>query len=676
MTPSATRLPLSLRDTPQSVTVFTEQRIQDQNLQSLRDVLDNTTGVYSYAYDSERVVFTSRGFTIDNTLFDGVPVAPGLTASSADASLDTAFYERIEIVRGATGLLSGAGSPSASVNFARKHADSTTLSGSLSAIYGSWNDFRSVGDISTPLTSDGAVRARIVGVYQNAESYQDIYETEKHAFYGVIDADLAPSTHISIGYDDQKTLPQGNTWGSFPLFFSDNTPTDWSRSVTTAADWSYWNQRTRDLFAEARQDLGSGWLLRGSLTRRWTDSDANLFYVYGYPDRESGTGLEPYAYRSFNQGRQDLADVYLSGPFELFGRKHELVVGGYGSQLKQDEREFTHGDLADIGNFYNWDGSYPQPTFSAESAPIGRNRIDQKAIYGALRLQLLDPLKLIVGARWTDYDASLCYSCDATGAGDLKGNAADLKETETTPYAGLVLDLGKQWSAFASYTKIFNPQTSQRLDLSYLDPLDGNSKEIGIKGSHFGGRFNTALTLFDTRQDNVSVLAGYIPDDDFPAGNPNRPYYDEADGTRTRGFELEASGELLPGWNVSAGWSHYSMKDADDNSVKPWIPRTLVRTFTTYKLPGALHDLTLGGDVNWQSKNYVDVYNANFDLVPVTQKSVTLVSLMARYQVTPQLTAQLNGENLSDKKYYVVDEYGNLYFGPPASVAASLTYSF
>jgi outer membrane receptor for ferric coprogen and ferric-rhodotorulic acid len=676
VTASSTRLPLSLRDTPQSLTVFTRQRLDDQNLQSVRDVLDNTTGVYSYAYDSERVVFTSRGFTIDNTLFDGVPVAPGLTASSTDASLDTAFYERIEIVRGATGLLSGAGSPSAAVNFVRKHADSATLAGSLGAVYGSWDDFRTVGDVSTPLTSDGSIRARLVGVYQNAESYQDIYENEKHAFYGVIDADLTASTRLSVGYDDQKTLPQGNTWGSFPLFFSDNTRTDWSRSVTTAADWSYWNQRTRDLFAEARQDIGGGWSLRASLTRRWTNSDANLFYVYGYPDRETGEGLVPYAYRSFNQGRQDMVDAYLSGPFELFGRKHELVVGGYGSKLKQDENEFAHGDLADIGDFYDWDGSYPQPTFSSASTPIGRNRIDQKAVYAALRLQLLDPLKLIVGARWTDYDAALCYACDASGANDLSSNAADLKETETTPYAGLVLDLGQQWSAFASYTKIFNPQTSQRLDLSYLDPLDGNSKEIGIKGVHLDGRLQTALTLFDTRQANVAVLEGYIPDEEFPEGNLNRPYYGEADGTRTRGFEFEASGELLPGWNVSAGWSHYSMKDADDNSVKPWIPRTLVRTFTTYQLPGALHDLTIGGGVNWQSKNHVDVADANFDMVPVAQKAVTLVNLMTRYQITPQFTAQLNAENLFDKKYYVIDEYGNLYFGQPASVAASLSYSF
>ena len=112
-TTAATRLALAPQDTPQSLTVVTEQRIQDQNLQSVRDVLDNVTGVSSTQYDTERVVFWARGFQVENMSYDGVPIASSLNSSSADASLDTVIYDRIEIVRGATGLLSGAGSPAA-----------------------------------------------------------------------------------------------------------------------------------------------------------------------------------------------------------------------------------------------------------------------------------------------------------------------------------------------------------------------------------------------------------------------------------------------------------------------------------------------------------------------------------------------------------------------------------
>lgn len=666
ITPSATRLPLSLRETPQSVTVITQQRIEDQNLQSLRDVLDNTTGVYSYAYDSERVVFTSRGFTIDSTLYDGVPVAPGLNAGSADPTLDTALYERIEVVRGATGLMTGAGNPAASINLVRKHADSETFTGSTSLSYGSWDDFRSTADISTPLSRDGKIRARVVGVYQNRDSYTDLYRNEKQMFYGVIDADLAPSTRLSIGYDYQQTLPQGNTWGSFPLFYSDGTRTDWPRSVTTAADWSYWNNKTETMFAELKHDFGNGWSLRSTVQRRETDGNANLFYVYGYPDRETGEGLFPFAYRSDDYGRQNSLDAYLSGPFELFGRRHELVIGGMGSWLHKDSYEYLNGDLADIGNFNDWDGSYPEPEFASTGDYISRIRTRQAAAYSALRLSLADPLKLIVGARYSDYKTSDFYVYDATPTVEN-----DYKKV--TPYAGLVYDFSKTYSAFASYTKIFNPQKYQNRDGGYLDPLDGYSTEIGIKGAHFDGRVNTALTLFDTRQDNVAVA----DPGEYVNGDPTRPASIEADGTRTRGFEFEANGELLKDWNLSLGWSHYTMQDADGATVKGYIPRTMVRAFTTWTLPGTLHGLTVGGGLNWQSDQYVSVESSiEGDTATISQGSLIQASLMARYQITPQLSAQLNGENLLDKKYYVVDEYGNLYYGQPASVTATLTFNF
>lgn len=663
---SATKLPLSLRETPQSVSVITQQRMLDQDLQSLRDVLDNTTGVYSYAYDSERVVFTSRGFTIDSTLYDGVPVAPGLNAGSADPTLDTALYERIEVVRGATGLLTGAGNPAASINLVRKHADSEVFTGSASLSYGSWDDFRSAADISTPLTADGKVRARVVGVYQNRDSYMDLYRNEKQVFYGVIDADLTPQTRLSVGYDYQQTLPQGNTWGSFPLFFSDGSRTDWPRSVTTATDWSYWNNKSETMFAELKHDFGNGWSLRGTAQRRETDGNSNLFYVYGYPDRESGEGLYPYAYRSDDYGRQNSFDAYLSGPFDLFGRQHELVIGALGSWLHRDAYEYQHGDLADVGNFYEWDGSYPEPEFSTTADYAQRVRTRQAAAYSALRLSLAESLKLILGARYTDYKTSDFYIYDDP-------QTVDNDYKKLTPYAGLIYDLGKHYSAFASYTKIFNPQKFQDKDGGYLDPLDGHSMEVGIKGEHFDGRLNTSLTLFDTRQDNVAVadFGEHVNDD------PTRQAYTEADGTRTRGFEFEANGELASDWNLSLGWSHYTMQDGDRVTVKGYIPRTMLRAFTTWTLPGAMRNLTVGAGLNWQSDQYVTVESSlEGDSSTIEQGSLIQASLMARYQITPKISAQLNGDNLLDKKYYVIDEYGNLYYGQPASVNATLTFNF
>jgi outer membrane receptor for ferric coprogen and ferric-rhodotorulic acid len=181
--------------------------------------------------------------------------------------------------------------------------------------------------------------------------------------------------------------------------------------------------------------------------------------------------------------------------------------------------------------------------------------------------------------------------------------------------------------------------------------------------------------LFDTRQDNVATPL-FDPDTGeaiYVIGTEDRVQASRAiDGTQSRGFELEASGTPMPGWNASLGWSRYLLRDENGDSVKPWIPRTLVRAFTTWK---ALEALTVGGGVNWQSASNLDV-EAPVGLENIRQGSVTLVSLMARWQFTPGLSLQLNGSNLLDKKYYVLDEYGNLYFGTPASASASVTYRF
>ena len=215
-TSTAAKLPLSLRETPQSVTVVTRERLDDQNLLSLQDVLDNTPGIYSYAWDTERVIFTARGFVIDNLMYDGVPAEGNFSTDSIDETIDTAMYERIEIVRGATGLMTGAGSPAASINLYRKHADSKELATSLGFTAGSWNDYRVDADFSTPLTSDGSVRARFVGVYQDTESFQDLYNKEKTVLYGIVDADLSENTRLSVGFDYQDNKPAGQHLGLVP----------------------------------------------------------------------------------------------------------------------------------------------------------------------------------------------------------------------------------------------------------------------------------------------------------------------------------------------------------------------------------------------------------------------------------------------------------------------------
>ncbi|MCY1301988.1 FhuE receptor [compost metagenome] len=157
-------------------------------------------------------------------------------------------------------------------------------------------------------------------------------------------------------------------------------------------------------------------------------------------------------------------------------------------------------------------------------------------------------------------------------------------------------------------------------------------------------------------------------------GTDNPAYY-STDGATSKGVELEVSGELASGWNAFFFATRYSAKDADDNDVNTYLPRTMVRLFTTYQLPGQWQKLTVGGGANWQSRIHYDNVGPNGERQE--QSGYLLASLMARYQLSPELSAQVNVNNLFDKEYQTaVNWYGQGIWGTPRNVQASLSYKF
>lgn len=157
-TTAGTKMQMTQRDIPQSVSIVSQQRMEDQQLQTLGDVMDNTLGISKSQADSDRSSYYSRGFQIDNYMVDGIPTYFESRWNLGDALSDTALFERVEVVRGANGLMTGTGNPSASINMIRKHATSREFTGNVSAEYGSWNKQRYVTDLQSPLTADGNVR--------------------------------------------------------------------------------------------------------------------------------------------------------------------------------------------------------------------------------------------------------------------------------------------------------------------------------------------------------------------------------------------------------------------------------------------------------------------------------------------------------------------------------------
>ncbi len=662
---SATGLDLSLRNTPQSVTVITRERIDDQALTTVGDALRNTTGVSLKPVDRGRNNLSARGFDINNFQLDGSPVVTGNIGLETGG---TAMYERIEVVRGATGLMSGAGDPSASINLVRKHADADSLTGTFSAQLGSWNQRTGTLDVGAPLNSSGSIRGRFVADASRQDAFIDLESTKRTAFYAVVDADLGSRARLSVGASHQRDDRDGVLWASLPYWYSDGTRTNYSRDKTSATRWNRWDTQDQSAFVAFNVELPAAWNLRAEVNYHRQDEDSMLLWMWGDPDPVTGEGMEAYPYHYFADPRQVRASVVASGPFELFGRKHELAAGVTRSRIKGGwlNRDAVNA-VVPVGDFDAWDGSYAEPEMT-DFYVGSRGITSETAAYLVTRLSLTERVKFIAGARFTDWK-------DVVEAGAWTAEPYVQKESAViTPYAGLVVDLTKQLSAYASYTDSFKPQTDQDRNGRYLDPLTGNSYELGVKSEMLDGKLFASAALFRIDQENFPVVdVGF-----FVPGTLN-PAMRAAQGVEAEGYELEVAGEPAAGLRLSLGWTNYSAKDADGVDVAVDHARKLLRFFTKYELPGSLSRLSIGGGVNWEGDRPATATNpVTGELEKVGQPAYALVDLMSKYELSDRISLQFNVSNLLDKKYRSGSFWwGAPYnYGEPRKVLLSVDYGF
>lgn len=673
---SATGLPLSMRDTPQSVTVITRQQMDDQGSNSIADTLRRAPGVSVQNYDSERWEFSSRGLPITNFQYDGVNATYDGVYDYGTTSTDMAVYDHLEIIKGSAGLLSGSGDPSATVNLIRKKP-TREFKASVTQTFGSWDNYRTEGDISGPLTESGNLRGRFVGVYQDRQSYLDHYQHTKDIGYGILEADLTPDTLLTFGIDQQDTRSRGASWTGFPMFFSDGSRTHFSRSFNPAADWSRRDFQNQTLFASVQQQLANDWSLKVSLDRKRSQHDTLLASASGgNPDPVSGDGMYMFMGKYKGDQLQNTLDVNLSGPFNLFGREHELIMGFMATRSKQDVPVYGSIYPAVGGSIFDWHGEYAKPDIPRS----GQNDIVQRqtGAYLATRLKPTDDLSVILGTRVSTFSGT-----DTTDFYDP--TKADNRTTYrqsgvVTPYAGIVYDLNDTWSVYTSYTQIYRPQSSKDADRKLLDPIEGATYEAGLKAAFYDGRLNASFAAFRIEQDNVA---------EYVSGFESDSVYRPIAGATTKGFEAQLSGEVLDGLNISAGYTYQHTRDANNGYVYSSVlqtttPQQVVRLFSSYRLPGALEHVTVGGGVNWQSEFFGNVFQPdpndtlNFGQnARITQDSYYLVDLMARYRFNEHLSTTLNVKNLFDKKYYTgLGNFGTGFYGEPRSLQLATKWDF
>jgi outer-membrane receptor for ferric coprogen and ferric-rhodotorulic acid len=650
----ATGLNLEIRETPQSISVVTSEQMENFGADNLNDALRLATGINVEEWETNRTNYMARGFDIKNTQIDGIglPNNWGIVTGAMDAF----GYEKIEVIRGANGLLTGVGNSAGTINYVRKRPTNDTQ-GSIAVEGGSYDRMRVQADYSTPFTESGSWAGRLVVAAEDEESWLRGMKNDRAFVYGVVDGQIGEKSTLTVGYSYQDANTDGNMWGALVLAYTDGTQAEFSRGASTSQDWAFWDTTNQNGFIEYTYALSDSWDVKLNYNYRDYEDDSKLFFAYSMEgiDRETGLGLlgNPGSWPTKDRGH--LLDLAISGEFDFFGRSHEAIFGvsrGTGKETQYwrpvDENDPSWGALPAFPYAGN---AVAEPVWGpTEEYSIVDQTLER--VYGAARLSMTDKLTAIVGINWADYHRD----------GHQQGALFDQTERELSPYGGVTYEVVDNVLLYASYSDIYQPQDYYDLNEEYLDPSKGVNYELGVKADWLDQRVLTTLAWFTAEQEGLGTFAGM---------NENGNYYYEGVDIDSEGYELEVVGRLNDYVDLVLGFTLLELKGQQNEDIYEWVPRETINLALSTKVPG-LTSVALGINGRWQSDiSKVDEYTG----VRVRQDSYAHLNTFARWDVTNQMTVRANVNNLTDEKY-ITSLYQIGFYGAPRNYSVSFAYRF
>lgn len=650
-----TKTPASLRDIPQSVSVVTHEAIEDQNFTTLDELGRRTPGMRVLTNDNGRSSIYARGYEYDEYSIDGLP-APMTSITGSVPTL--AAFDRVEIMRGPSGLFDSTSEMGGIVNLVRKRP-TEDFQGHVNGSLGSDHQRSAQVDLSGPIATKGRVRGRLVIDHTEHNQFVDHNENDQNDIYAALDIDLDEATTLGLGYiHNTKDIAVNN---GHPVG-SDGELLYGSRADFYGADWNDFNSQSNDWIAELTHRFDTGGY--GRLAARYSDRNADYNYAFGGSALDADDTLTVAGTASVIDQQALAVDASYSQPFSAFGNVSEFVVG---SDYKRFDTETESGSsrsvaggrvtLEELNNL-----AYVNILDAARTSGSGytdtATNLEETGLYAKLTLRPVQPLALIAGGRVSHYELEY-QNRDAV----TEQNRSD---TEITPYAGLVFDIDNDHSVYASYSQVFKPQTESDVNGDLLAPREGEQYELGVKGSYMGGDLNARVSAFRLYDENRAAA---------PA-DTSASYSESVGKMRIQGAEFEVTGSLTDQWEVIAGYTYLDTEVKRSSSARAdgiflLMPHNIVNVWTQYDFAGdTLGGLRIGGGVTAMS---------GFESSSgIEAPGYAVVDAMIAYDFTSQLSGQLNINNLLDRDYYNRVGGVNTFNmpGAPANMVASLRYDF
>lgn len=644
---TAVGLPLAPKDTPQSVSVITRKQMDDMGVTTLEEAVRNTTGINVYTQGFQ-TRYQSRGFDIAQISEDGVNsticTMCGNNPHDQKQLTDTALYERIEIVRGATGLKKAQSEPGGSINAVRKRPTTKPLL-EFETAADRFGTVRAAADVSGPLSQADGTYGRVVAVLERSNSFRKHTDGNKAVLYGVIDKYLGDDDKLTFGaqYQREEDTP--------PLFglpaHADGSDLRLPRDTYLGASWNNSSYRKLNAFGEWVHHFNDKLKLTTLIDYKQNKSETRYLYVpHGSDVAADGTVSDGFAGRSRRYNHQWSFQTDLEGFYNAFGREHQLYAG-YSYTREKFDNYWRGSRQRGSYPILTWTGNeVAQPDWESQPQEVRHTAADTHTLTLATRLNLTDKLHLLLGTAYSRWRQSQYLSWFADPN-------SHYRKGRFIPYAGITYDLTLAQSLYASYTSIFKNTTARDKDDRELDPVMGNSYEIGWKGAWNDSRLNTTLAVFQTEKHNEPVNTRQrhaVTNNWIFTPIP----------LRSRGIDAEIAGKITDNWQLFAGYTYntrrYAATAAESTAERngrgvdfsQHTPRHIFRAHTSYRLPGAARKWTLTGGFNIQSKSSPITVNGNKQYLG----GYAVWNAGVQYEPNKNMRLSLKADNITDKRYY------------------------
>ena len=645
---SATKTLTELRDTPQSITVLPKERLRDQALTSISDVLNYVPGMMSHQGENNRDQVVIRGVSSSADFF--------LNGVRDDVQYFRDLYnvQRVEVLKGPNAMIFGRGGGGGVINRVAKEPQSSPLR-EFTLQGGSFRNRRFTADINQPLSK--TVAARINAVYEGADSFRDFVNRKRYGINPTLTFSPSSATQFTFGYEhfyDSRTADRG-----IPSFAG--------RPADLPIETFFGNPN--DAYAHARVNLLSGTIQhqvgRLNIRNRTLFGDYDRAYQNYVPGAVNATqtlvALTAYNNATKRRNLFNQTDVTLYATTGRF--KHTLLTGAeFGRQLTDNFRNtgfFNNTTTTIQVPFDNPVISTPITYRQSATDAYNHLKTNLAATYLQDQIEISKHFQVVAGLRFDYFDLNFRNN----------RNGENLRRVDRllSPRFGIVYKPINSLSLYATHSVSYLPSSGDQF--SSLTTVTQQVKPERFGNYEFGSKWdlqrNLTLTAAFYRQDRTNTRAT----------DPNDPTRILQTGRqRTDGFEVELSGTITRAWTMTGGYAHQNARitsataAAPAGAVVPLTPRNMFTLWNKYQVTSRLG---LGLGVARRSDVFAAIDNK------VVLPGYTKVDAAAYVRLAEKWKLQVHFDNLLDRRYYLnADGNNNITPGAPRSAKVSLVAAF